>query len=102
MTNKKQLSPQEWIFENAVLVSTPIYKGNEFNLYQPENVLWLVEKELVPEFLKIISDLKESYHQCKSHGVLFQFITPFGRVKIVDFVDPNNVIHLNRFKFVSL
>lgn len=102
MANKKQLSVQEWIFENAVLVSTPVYKGCEFNLYQPENVLWLVEKELVPEFLMIIKDHKDSYHQCKSYGVLFQFITPYGCVKIVDFIDPSNVVHLSNVKFIKL
>ena len=101
MTNKKQLSPQEWIFENAVLISAQVY-NNKFSFYQPENVLWLVEKKLVPEFLKIIKDHKDSYHQCKSYGVLFQFITPYGCVKIVDHIEPSNVVQLSAVKFIKL
>ena len=102
MINKKQLTPQEWIFENAVLVSAQVYNGDKFSFYQPENVLWLVEKKLVPEFLKIIKDSKEFYHQSKSYGVLFQFITPYGCVKIADHVDPRNVVQLSVVKFLKL
>lgn len=102
MINKKQLTAQEWIYENAVLVSAQVYNGDKFSFYQPENVLWLVEKKLVPEFLKIIMDHKEFYHQCKSFGVLFQFITPYGCVKIVDHIDPRNVVQLSVVKFLKL